>query len=216
MTLVTKSITFFTAAMTGSAAEIIPFTRALIYVIRYSNTGCRAFNILKKASLTCCRIGFILVHISEKAFLIFASALSTFSRNSSFVLYKAMNPAARAATAAMAIPTGPVSTVSTLAMPPPAPSAPFSFAATPTTLDIPVDSFPKTSSAGPTAATTAAIFRIVCFWLSDRFLNHCANSFTFSTAFVIIGCSDDKIAVPRSAAASFRLLVAILASSHGS
>ena len=117
---------------------------------------------------------------------------------------------------AITIPTGPVSIVKTLASPPPAPIAPFSFVTTPITFDIPVDSLPKMISAGPIAATRAATFIIVSFWLSDRFLNHCVNSFTFSTTFVIVGCKEDKIVVPRSAVASFKLFAAIFASSHGS
>ena len=49
-----------------------------------------------------------------------------------------------------------------------------------------------------------------------RFLNHCVNSFILFTTFVIVGCSDPKSVVPKSAAANFRLLVATFASSHGS
>ncbi len=57
---------------------------------------------------------------------------------------------------------------------------------------------------------------MVCFWLSLKFLNHCVNSFTFPTTIVIVGCNEDKSVPPKSAAANFKLFVAIFASSQGS
>ena len=83
-------------------------------------------------------------------------------------------------------------------------------------VEIVVATFPKMIKAGPIAATTAATFIMVSFWLSFRFLNHCVNSFTLFTTLVIIGCKLDKSVCPRSAAANFRLLAATFASSHGS
>ena len=84
--LVTKSITFLIAEITGAAAEIMPFTIDPIYVSKNSNTGCRALSKFENACFTCSISGLTLTHISEKACLTFAIALSTFSRNSSFVL----------------------------------------------------------------------------------------------------------------------------------
>ena len=105
--------------------------------------------------------------------------------------------------AAMAIPTGPVSMVSTLAMPPPAPNAPFSFTATPIIFEIPVDIFPKAIKVGPIAATTAAIFMMVCFWLSFRFLNQSENSFILLVTFFIVGCNVSSNVPPKSMAVFF-------------
>ena len=82
--------------------------------------------------------------------------------------------------------------------------------------EMPVATFPKMISAGPIAATTAAILIMVSFWLWLKFLNHCVNSFTFPTTFVMVGCNEPKRVVPRSAAANFKLLAATFASSHGS
>ena len=155
----------------------------------------------------------MVVHICEKASLTFPIAPSTFSLNSSLVLYNATNPAARAAITAITIPTGPVSADNTPLMPPILLERVVTVFIIP---DIPVDILPNTIKAGPIAATIIAIFTIICFVLSFKPLNHVVNSFTFVTTLSIVGCKVVKIVLPRSAPASFKLFIATVASSHGS
>ncbi len=110
---------------------------------------------------------------------------------------------------AITMPTGPVSRVKTFASPPPAPNAPFSFVTTPIKFEIPIDIFPITIKAGPIAATTAAIFMMVCFWLSDKLLNHSENSFIFSVTFIMVGCNVSINVPPKSIAEFFNWFTAI-------
>ena len=84
--------------------------------------------------------------------------------------------------AAMAIPTGPARAVSTPDSPPRLPAAPLitvdRFDMTPTILGAiamspprPDVSFPRITSAGPSAAASSPILAIICLWLSSRLLN---------------------------------------------
>ena len=213
MILVTKSITFWIAAIIGAAALITPFTILAMYVRTNSNTGFNAAMRLINACFRLSKSGCMVVHICEKASFTFPMVPSTFSLNSSFVLYKAMNPAASAAIIAITIPTGPVSADKTPLIPPILLVNPVMVFITP---DIPVDIFPNMIKAGPIAAIIIPIFTIICFVLSSRFLNHVVNSFTLFTTLSIVGCNVVKMELPRSAPASFKLFIATAASSHGS
>ena len=54
------------------------------------------------------------------------------------------------------------------------------------------------------------------FCSSDKLLNHCAKFLIASTVLFILGVNVSNKDEPKSAPASLRLLVAIVASSHGS
>ena len=146
MILVIKSITFWIAAIIGAAALITPFTILAMYVRTNSNTGFNAAMRLINACFRLSKSGCMVVHICEKASFTFPMVPSTFSLNSSFVLYKAMNPAASAAIIAITIPTGPVSADKTPLIPPILLVNPVTVFITP---DIPVDIFPNMIKAGP-------------------------------------------------------------------
>ena len=75
---------------------------------------------------------------------------------------------------------------------------------------------PITINSGPIAATTPAIFKMVCFCDSVKPLNHDVNDFNFSVSFINAGCTVFNIVAPSCAPANFKLLNAILAWSGGS
>ena len=148
----------------------------------------------------------------ENACFTFSTVWFTFSRNSSLVLYRYINPAANAAIAATTIPTGDAIADNTPGSPPNFETSPPTFVIIPTIPDVTfptVDiAFPAIISAGATAATIAAILAIICFCESSKFLNHDVKSLTFCTTLSIVGCSIDKNTDASSAPDNFKLFVA--------